>query len=132
MSHGVVHFEIPGDDPEKLSGFYSSLFDWKINKMAMGEGPDYWVVSTVDTNEQGMPTEAGAINGGIYKRTDPQMRPINYVAVESVDEYLKKATALGATVTLQKTPIPGMGFFAQLTDPQGNPFALFQNEGSAS
>ncbi len=98
----------------------------------MGEGPDYWVVSTVDTNEQGMPTEAGAINGGIYKRTDPQMRPINYVAVESVDEYLKKATALGATITLQKTPIPGMGYFAQLIDPQGNPFALFQNEGAAT
>ena len=132
MSHGVVHFEIPGEDPDKLSDFYSKLFDWKINKTPMGDGSDYWVVSTVATNEQGMPTEPGAINGGIYKKTDPQMRPINYVAVESVEDYLKKATSLGATVVVPKTPIPGMGFFGQAVDPQGNAFGLFQLDGSAT
>jgi len=131
VSHGVVHFEVPAEDPDKLSDFYTKLFDWKINKVPMGGNNDYWVVSTVDTTEQGMPTEPGAINGGIYKRQGPQDRTMNYVNVESVDDYVKKATGLGATVVVQKTPIPGMGWFAQVTDPQGNTFGLFQNDGSA-
>lgn len=48
MSHGVVHFEIPADDPDKLSSFYTSLFGWQINKMPM-EGGDYWITQTVPT-----------------------------------------------------------------------------------
>ncbi len=30
MDHTVVHFEVPGDDVEKLRKFYSDLFGWKI------------------------------------------------------------------------------------------------------
>ena len=126
MSHGVVHFEIPGNDPDKLAGFYRDLFDWNIDRVPM-DGMDYWVVRTVDTSEQGMPTEPGAINGGITQRLIPQQRPINYVNVESVDDYIQKAKALGATVTVEKMAVAGMGWFAQLIDPQGNPFAIWQD-----
>lgn len=130
MSHGVVHFEIPADDPDKLSSFYTSLFGWQINKMPM-EGGDYWITQTVPTDEKGMPTELGGINGGIFKRQAPEQRPINYVNVESVDAYLTKAKSLGASVTLEKMPIPGMGYFAQIVDPQGNALGLFQEDQSA-
>jgi len=78
-----------------------------------------------------MPTELGGINGGIFKRQAPEQRPINYVNVESVDAYLTKAKSLGASVTLEKMPIPGMGFFAQIVDPQGNALGLFQEDQSA-
>ncbi len=30
-----------------------------------------------------------------------------------------------------KSPVPGMGWFAMLIDPQGNPFALWQTDSSA-
>jgi predicted enzyme related to lactoylglutathione lyase len=132
VSHGVVHFEIPADDPDKLSDFYGKLFGWNIQKTPMGDGSNYWVVSTVATNEQGMPSEPGAINGGIYPRPAPEARPINYVNVESVDEYQQKAESLGARVVLQKMPIPGMGYFAQVIDPEGNQFGLFQIDPSAA
>jgi uncharacterized protein len=130
VSHGVVHFEIPADDPDKLSSFYTGLFGWQINKVPM-EGGDYWITQSGPTDEQGMPKEAGFINGGIYKRQAPDARPMNYVNVESVDEYVKKAKSLGATVTLDKMPIPGMGYFAHLVDPQGNIIGLFQTDQSA-
>ena len=41
-SHGVVHFEIPAEDPDKLAEFYTRLFGWQIDKMSMGgtEVPD--------------------------------------------------------------------------------------------
>ena len=30
-----------------------------------------------------------------------------------------------------KTPVPGMGYFAILSDPQGNPFGLWQTDRQA-
>jgi predicted enzyme related to lactoylglutathione lyase len=30
-----------------------------------------------------------------------------------------------------KAPVPGMGWFAMLVDPQGNPFALWQSDKNA-
>jgi len=126
VSHGVVHFEIPGDDPAKLATFYANLFGWQIDKMPMGEGGDYWMFQTDPTDNKGMPTEPGAVNGGVFKKQNPGHRPINYVNVESVDDYVAKAKGLGATVLMDNTPIPGMGSFAQLMDPEGNYFGIFQ------
>ena len=72
------------------------------------------------------------VNGGMMRRQVPQQMPVNYVSVESVDESVAKAKALGATVVVEKMPVPGMGWFAQLIDPQGNPFAVWQaDEASA-
>ena len=130
MSHGVSHFEIPADDPEKLVGFYKSLFDWNIQKFDMA-GAEYWTVSTVPTNDQGMPTEPGAINGGIFKKQAPDQKGVNYVTVESVDEYTGKAKSLGATVLMDKMPVPQMGWFTQVMDPQGNIFGIWQDDPNA-
>jgi uncharacterized protein len=131
MNHGVTHFEIPANDPEKLSGFYSQLFGWQIEKMTM-DGGDYWVTRTVETDERGMPTQPGGINGGIFQRQSPDQRLMNYVNVESIEQYLDKAKSLGGKVLMEKMPIPGMGFYAQLSDPDGNPFGVFQESTSAA
>ena len=130
MSHGVVHFEIVADDPEKLSKFYGDLFGWKMQKMPM-DGMDYWMVHTMPTDDQGMVTEPGGINGGITGKMSPEQRSINYVNVESVSDYVSKAKGLGAKVLMDKTPIPNMGYFAQIADPQGNHFGVFQEDSSA-
>ena len=130
-SHGVVHFEIPAGDPDRLSEFYTRLFDWQVQKMPMGDDA-YYITSTVETDDRGMPKQPGAINGGIYRRQSSQDRPINYVNVESVDQYVEKAKGLGAKVLTDKTPIPGMGYFAQLSDPDGNAFGVFQESAQAA
>ena len=63
MSHTIVHFEIPADDPEALDKFYSDLFDWKILKVPMGDGMEYFMVHTVPTDDQGMTLEPGVTQG---------------------------------------------------------------------
>ena len=131
MNHGVVHFDIPASDPEKLSAFYSQLFGWKIEKMTM-DGGDYYMTRTVETDERGMPNQPGAINGGIFMRQSPDQRPMNYVNVESIEQYLDKAKSLGGKVLMDKMAIPGMGFYAQLSDPDGNPLGVFQESTSAA
>jgi hypothetical protein len=125
----VVHFEIYADDPDKLVKFYTSLFDWTVEPIP---AMDYRLVKTVETDSKGMPSQAGGINGGIMKRpAGYEGGWINYIHVESLEAATDRAQKLGATVMKGKTPVPGMGWFAILTDPQGNPFALWQMDPKA-
>jgi predicted enzyme related to lactoylglutathione lyase len=125
----IVHFEIYADDPEKLAKFYTTLFDWDIQPVP---GMDYRMVSTVETDANHRPTQAG-INGGLIKRPEGYdvRAPVNYVDVESLDTSVKRAQELGAKVTKGRSAVPGMGWFAMLIDPQGNHFAMWQQDQNA-
>ena len=130
MKNHLSHFEIYGDDPDALAGFYSSLFDWKIESPPGMDG--YLLVKTVDTDAKGRPAQPGGINGGILKRPDKNgPRVVNYVNVESVDAAIQRAQGLGAKLHNARSPVPGMGWYAVLSDPQGNPFALWQTDAAA-
>jgi predicted enzyme related to lactoylglutathione lyase len=131
MDHTIVHFEIPADNPERATKFYRELFGWDIQKAPAGAGPEYWMVSTVPTDAKGQPTRAG-VNGGMMRRQHPGHPPVNYVAVESVDEYAKKAKGLGAEEAMPKTPVKGMGWFAWLKDTEGNVFGIWQHDEQAA
>ena len=72
-----VHFEILGDDPAKLSEFYSSIFGWKIAAL---DGPQGYWLATTGEGERG-------IDGGFIERHFPQA-VINTIEVESMDACL--------------------------------------------
>jgi predicted enzyme related to lactoylglutathione lyase len=130
MPDPIQHFEIYGDDPKKLAGFYQSLFGWKISEVP---GMEYWMIHTVPTDDKGMPLEAGSINGGMMKRPMPEARSwLNYVTVKSLDETVKKAQSMGAKVMRPKSAVPKMGWFAILTDPEMNTFAVWQEDKNAA
>jgi predicted enzyme related to lactoylglutathione lyase len=133
MSHTVVHFEIPADQPERAAEFYRELFGWKIESLgpAGSGGIEYWLVKTVPTNAEGLPTEPG-VNGGLMRRMMPGQTPVNYISVENVDQFARKAESLGARVVVPKMPVPGMGWFSQLTDTEGNIFAIWQHDPAAA
>ena len=119
----VIHFEIHADDPERASSFYGSVFGWHIQKW---EGPeDYWLANTGGEGEPG-------IDGAIMGRLDPGTAGINYIGVDSVDDYIQKAVASGGRVIKPKVAIPGMGYAAVCADTEGNPFGLYQGDPSAS
>ena len=123
MDHTIVHFEIPADNVERLRKFYGKLFGWKIEKMP---GPmEYWGVETVPVNEKGETLRQG-VNGGMMKRQNPEQKSVNYIQVESVDEYARRIGDLGGRVIVPKTEIPGMGWWALALDPEGNQFGVFQ------
>jgi predicted enzyme related to lactoylglutathione lyase len=124
VDHTIVHFEIPADDVEKLRKFYSQLFGWKIEKMP---GPvEYWGIQTVPVDEKGMPIQSG-VNGGMMKRQNPEHKPVNYILVESVDEYVKKIESLDGKIVVPKMEVPGIGWWALALDPEGNQFAILQS-----
>ena len=66
-------------------------------------------------------------NGGMMKKMDPNQKPVNYVSVESVDDFSKKIQSLGGKIIIPKTPIPNMGAFAMALDPEGNSFGIFES-----
>jgi len=135
MDHTIVHFEIPADQPERAAKFYRGLFGWEISRFEGSsderEGFEYWMVRTVPTDAEGKPTRPG-VNGGLLRRMAPGQTPVNYISVPDVDEFVRKAERLGAKVMMPKQPVPAMGWFAQLTDPEGNVFAIWQTDPKAA
>ncbi|MBI4498323.1 MAG: VOC family protein [Chloroflexi bacterium] len=123
MAHTIVHFEIPGDDVPRLQEFYRGLFGWQIAPAGM-PGVDYWLITTVGEGEQG-------VNGGMMVRQQPGQPITIYISVESVNESSARAAALGGTILHPPAPIPGVGHFAFIQDPQGNVFGLFQDDPQA-
>ena len=120
----VVHFEIPFDDKKRAMKFYTEAFGWKLTDLAE---MSYVTAETAPVNEKRMPTEPGAINGGLFQRPKEAPYPTIYVSVSSVDQALKKVQAAGGKVVTARTPIPGMGAYARVTDTEGNIVGLFES-----
>ena len=124
--HGVVHFEIPADDLERAKGFYGSVFGWQFETMAM-PGGDYTSVMTTPVDpETMMPTEPGAINGGLMPRDEILPAPVLTIDVAAIDDALKEVESRGGRTVTPRTEIPGMGAFAYFKDPEDNVIGLWE------
>jgi hypothetical protein len=120
LDRTIVHFEIPANDPDGLSGFYSKVFGWKFEKVSTPDGGPYWLITTKEKQE------SAGVNGGMAKKGDPNQRPTNYVQVESINDYLKKIEQNGGKIIMPRTVIPKMVTFAIAVDPEGNPVGLVE------
>lgn len=122
----VVHFEIPADDLDRAKNFYGSVFGWELQTMPMNEG-EYTSVKTTDVDEQTqLPTEPGAINGGMFVRDERVTSPVITIDVDGIDDALKQIEAEGGSTVAPRTAIPGMGAFAYFKDPEGNVLGLWE------
>ena len=122
----VVHFEIPAEDLGRAKAFYGSVFGWQIDTMPMAGG-EYTSLRTTPIDESTqMPTEPGAINGGMMQRDDTTPAPVITIDVDAIDEALKEIEASGGSTVQPRTAIPGMGAFAYFKDPEGNVMGLWE------
>jgi predicted enzyme related to lactoylglutathione lyase len=123
----VVHFEIPVDDAARAKEFYGSIFDWQLNDTDMGGGNVYTTVTTTPIDEQSrVPTEPGAINGGLMQRSPDTPAPVITIGVDAIDDALKKIEAGGGSVVQPRTEIPDMGAFGYFKDSEGNVVGLWE------
>ena len=120
----VVHFEIPADDMERAKKFYSDIFGWEIQDIPAMQ---YTTLTTVPVDENRMPKEAGAINGGMAKRMQKGESPVLVISVSSVDEYIAKVEKGGGKITMQKMQVGSMGFYAKISDTEGNVLGIWQD-----
>lgn len=121
----VVHFEIPADDLERAKKFYKTIFGWKMDTV---EGMEYILIETTPVDENHMPGEPGAINGGMMKRQRPLTSPIITINVQNIDDALTNVRKMGGEVVKGKMPVADMGNVAYFKDTEGNIIGLWQNK----
>jgi predicted enzyme related to lactoylglutathione lyase len=120
----VVHFEIPADNLARAKKFYNTVFGWELNEFPEME---YTMVKTVQTDENGMPKEAGAINGGMLERQEPVKAPVITISVDNIDQATATIEKNGGKIVRPKMPVGDMGFAAYFRDTEGNVIGLWQN-----
>jgi len=120
----VSHFEIPYEDAERAQKFYQEVFGWQIDKFS-DEG--YYLAFTTESDQNTMmPSEPGAINGGLLKRDSTAKNPLLVIDVPNVDDHIKKIVDAGGELIMPKVQVGDSGFFARVADTEGNVIAIWQ------
>jgi predicted enzyme related to lactoylglutathione lyase len=119
----VYHFDIPIDDANRAQQFYRNVFGWDMKKVENQVDPkvELWMCETEDENGK------KGVTGGMMKR-DTLPTVTNYVLVNSIDQYISKINKSGGRVTVQRTEIPNVGFYAMFLDSENNLFGLFEKK----
>ena len=117
MPQPVVHFEIIGEDPAGLRGYYGELFGWEFD---VGDAASQTVsppggYGFVDGSKTG-----GGINGGVGGGEGYGNRVLFYVSVPNVEEALQNAERLGGKRRMGPEGPPGALVVGQFTDPEGH------------
>lgn len=122
----VVHFEMPATDRNRMAAFYTHAFGWKFEMLGPDMG-DYTVAMTTETDEEGRPTKPGAINGGFFpKSDDTPAQPSLVIAVENLQDAIKKVRDSGGEILGEPTEIPEVGQFVSFLDTEGNRVSMLQ------
>ena len=123
----VTHFEMAGEDLERMKKFYEGVFGWKTQQMGPEMG-NYVLANTDETDEKGMLKKTNRINGGFYKKMDdPQMNaPSVVIAVENLENAIEKVKSSGGSILTDIMPIPGIGRYVSIKDTEGNRVGVLQ------
>jgi predicted enzyme related to lactoylglutathione lyase len=124
MGQPVVHFEIVGQDGEKLKSYFAELFGWSIDSNnPMGYG--------VVAREDNVNTDGIGIGGGISKGPEDYPGHITvYVEVPDVEASLAKAESLGGTRMMGPDEMAEGLVIGLFTDPEGHVVGVIQSGSS--
>ena len=123
----VVHFEMPYEDCERLVKFYSKTFGWQMQKLGK-DMDDYVTAATAETDENRMVKRPGAINGGFFpKKPDwPAQYPSVVIAVDDINDAMKRVADAGGKVLDKPVEIPGIGQYVSFIDTEGNRVSMLE------
>jgi uncharacterized protein len=68
------------------------------------------------------------INGGLAKKGHTGIPDMNTIGVSSVDKFSKMIQETKVARSVPKTPIPGIGWFANCQDTEGNTFGKIEQD----
>ena len=120
MGQPVVHFEVIGNDGDKLRNYYSELFGWEFGGRM---GPTNYAVTQRDGNKN---SDGVGIGGGVGTAPEGYSGHVTfYVEVPDVEAALQKAESLGGTRMMgpDKMDDPPIEI-ALFTDPEGHVIGL--------
>jgi uncharacterized protein len=118
MTHGAIEWiEIPTADLTASTGFYESVFGWKIQRPP---GHEQYPMFN-DTS--------GKVGGGFTTsfKPMPEAGMLVYVSVDSIEAILPAIATHGGQTVKPKTLIdPNVGWWASFRDPAGNILGLYE------
>ena len=119
MGNPFVHVELNTTNVARAKEFYSQLFDWTLEDMAMGPSETYTLIKVGD-----------GTGGGLLRNPVPGMPSfwLSYVLVDDIGAATQKAKSLGATIFKDSIEVPGMGWLSIITDPTGATLGLWQTK----
>ena len=114
----VVHFEIIGNDPQKLRDYYTGLFGWEFQTPSpvaqeVSEPGSYGFLDLI-TSEDGT-----GIRGGVGGGPSYESHAVFYVGVPNVEAALKRAENLGGVRVMGPATSPNGLVVGHFTDPEG-------------
>jgi uncharacterized protein len=123
----VVHFEMPAENKERMADFYTNVFGWQTQTLGPEMG-GYVLVTTIATDDNGVPEKPGAINGGFYEKSEevPARHPSLVIEVDDLEEAMQRVKQTGGQIIGQPQEIPGTGSFVYFTDTEGNIVGMMQ------
>ena len=118
MGQPVVHFEVIGEDPQKLRDYYTGLFGWEF------ETPSPVAQEVSDSRSYGfldlVTAEDGTgIRGGVGGGPSDKSHAVFYVGVPNVEAALKRAENLGGVRVMGPATSPNGLVVGHFTDPEG-------------
>lgn len=108
-----VWYELVTPDAAAARRFYGAVLGWEARD-AQVPGMDYNLMSAAGTDIAGMMGQMEGMQAGW----------MGYISVDDIETAFAKAKDAGATPIVPVNPIPGVGRFALLLDPQGAAFSL--------
>ena len=120
MGQPVVHFEVIGQDGEKLKSFYSRLFGWEIDS----DNPmNYGSVA----REGNVRADGAGIGGGIGPAPEGYPGHVTfYVEVPDVEASLAQAENLGGKRLMGPDKVMEGLVIGQFADPEGHVIGILE------
>ena len=121
MHNAISWFEIPTTQLDRAQTFYEAVLERPMRREPME--PSQGAVFAYDPESAGV---GGALMMGPSAPAPAAGGTLVYLdASPSLDAALHRALAAGGKVALPRQALPpGMGFFAHITDPDGNRIGL--------
>lgn len=122
---GVVHFEMPYEDPRRVADFYRDAFGWEMQQM--GEPWKGYIMAMTTESDPNGPKNMGVINGGFFKKSDkfPSVTTV-VVQVASLEETMKKVTEAGGKIVGEVLDIAQVGRYVAVEDSERNRVGILQ------
>jgi hypothetical protein len=109
----ISHVEIPSTNVNRSSEFFKKVLDWDFKPFGNG----YLLYN----NHQGIMAGIRKVESVAKGNTT-----VFHVTVDHLEQVLEKTKAAGGHIKVGKTTIPAMGWYAVITDTDGNSIGLYQ------
>jgi predicted enzyme related to lactoylglutathione lyase len=121
MRNTVVWFDIPVTDMDRAIRFYQAVTQSEMKRQTLDTGEETALFASGD----------GGVTGSLFKSSSDKPSEVGsrvYLNAEpSIDEWIERVKSAGGHIAVDKTKIPGHGYFAYFIDSEGNRVGLNAN-----